>query len=84
MTLTIPNDLLDAARLDERAFLIEMACHLFNIDRLTLFEAARLARLSRADFEDELHRRRIAIHRLDVQDLREDMRSLEHFDGLGN
>ena len=83
MTITISNDILRAANLDEHGLMVELACHLFDAQRLTQHEAAELAGMERADFEDELHDRGIPIHRLDVEDLRQDMRSLEHFKRAG-
>ena len=83
MTITIPNDILRAAHLDERGLLVELACHLFDTDRLTLHEAAGMTGMTRTDFEDELHDRQIAIHRLDVEDLRQDLQSLRQFNGEG-
>lgn len=65
MTLQIPDDILKAANLDERGFLIELACRLFDTDRLTLAEAARLAGMTRTDFEDALRDRVIPVYRYD-------------------
>jgi predicted HTH domain antitoxin len=72
MTLKIPDELLEAAGLDERELLIELACHLFDTDRLELNQATRFANLERADFEDELHRRGIAIYRYGPEELEQD------------
>ena len=78
MTLVIPEDILQAAKLDERTLLIEMACHLFDKGRLTRAQAARMAGLDRGAFEDELHDRKIPAYRLDVEDFAVDLRTLEH------
>jgi predicted HTH domain antitoxin len=77
MTLTIPDDILKAAKLDERAMLIEVACHLFDKEILSLGQGARLAGMTRGEFEDELHDRHIAIYRYDVADFEQDLRALE-------
>jgi predicted HTH domain antitoxin len=76
MALHIPEDLLKAANLDERGLLIELACHLFDKDRLPLAQAARLAGLSRGEFEDELHDRNIPIYRYTLEDYEQDMQAI--------
>jgi predicted HTH domain antitoxin len=76
MTLKIPEEILEAAKLDEREVLVELACHLFDIDRLSLGQAARLAGVNRTQFEDELHKRQIAIYRYTEEELGQDMASL--------
>ncbi|MEW6741691.1 MAG: UPF0175 family protein [Planctomycetota bacterium] len=54
MPLIIPDEILQAAGLSENDALIEIACRLFDAGRLTLWDAARLARLSRVEIEGEL------------------------------
>ena len=75
----IPDDILKATNLDERAMLVELACHLFDKERLSLHQASQLAGMNRADFEDELHDRQIPIYRYDLEDFQEDMRTLEEW-----
>jgi predicted HTH domain antitoxin len=72
MTLRIPDEFLKAANLDERGLLIELACHLFDSDRLSLGQAARLANMDRIDFEDEMHRRGIAVYRYGAEEFQQD------------
>ena len=76
MTLLIPEDILKASNLDERAMLIELACHLFDKGRLTLGQASRLAGLTRTAFEDELFDRKIPAYRYDVDDFKFDLETL--------
>ena len=76
MTLKIPDELLKAADLDERGLMVEIACHLFDEERLTLGQAARLAEMDRTDFEDELHDRGIAIYRYDDAEFQQDAQAL--------
>lgn len=73
MSLTIPDEVLRQAGLDEREALIEFACRLFDAEKLELWPAAKLAGLSRVEMEDELTRRRIAIYRPTLDDLAEDL-----------
>jgi predicted HTH domain antitoxin len=77
MPLIIPDETLREAGLDERGALIEVACRLFDAGMLTLWSAARLARMNRTEFEQELFFRKIPLYRPDPSDLAEDLASLE-------
>ena len=77
MTLKIPDDLLQAAKLDEQGLLVELACHLFDSQRLSLGQAARLAAVSRTELEDQLHDRGIAAFLYGEEELRQDIEALE-------
>jgi predicted HTH domain antitoxin len=81
MALQIPEDILKAANLDEQGLLIELACHLFDKDRLTLAQARRLAGLSRGAFEDELHDRGIAVYRYTLEDYQQDLKAVAKMSG---
>lgn len=76
MTLQIPDEILTAAKLDERGVLIELACHLFDTDRLTLAEAARLAGMGRTDFEDALLDRGVPVYRYDESEIIKELETL--------
>jgi predicted HTH domain antitoxin len=78
MVLNIPDSLLREAGLTEEEALIEFACRLFQGERLTLWQAASLARLSRVQFEDQLLKRAIPIYRPTLDDFEEDLRTLRH------
>jgi predicted HTH domain antitoxin len=73
MTLQTPDEIRRAAGLDENGLLLELACRLFDTSRLTLIQAARLARTERGEFEDALHDRAIPIYRYEEKDLRDDL-----------
>jgi predicted HTH domain antitoxin len=77
MPLLIPDETLREAGLSEHEALVEIACSLFDSDKLTLWSAARLAKLSRVEFEGELMARRIAVYRPTVSDLKADLKALE-------
>ena len=62
MPLTIPDEALREAGLDEREALIEFACLLFDAGRLGLWPAAKFAGLGRMEFEHELEIRGIAAY----------------------
>jgi predicted HTH domain antitoxin len=76
MTLEIPDEIFKAAKLDERGLRIELACHLFDAERLSLGQAARLAEMNRTEFEDELHQRGISIYRYGQDEFQQDADAL--------
>lgn len=77
MTLTIPDGTLQSAGMTEREMQIEIACRLFDAEKLHLWPAAQLAGMSRGEFEEELALRNIAIYRPTVEDWKLDMRNAE-------
>jgi predicted HTH domain antitoxin len=76
MVLNIPDQVLREAGLTEEDALIEFACRLYQGERLSLWQAASLARLSRAEFEDELLARAIPVYHPTLDDFEEDLRTL--------
>ena len=62
MTLTLSEDLVQATRLSEQQILQELAVALFQGDRLTLAQAARLACTDRLNFQHLLASRDIPVH----------------------
>ncbi len=81
MPVLIPDETLRAAGLTEREALIEIACRLFDAGKLHLWPAAKLAGLSRAEMEGELMSRKIAIYRPTMEDLAEDLATLNRLRG---
>jgi predicted HTH domain antitoxin len=75
MSVNIPDDLLEAARLTESEVLQELALTLFQQERLTLAQSSRLARMDRMAFQHLLASRRIPIH-YDVPELEADLQTL--------
>ena len=73
MPLVIPDEVLQQAGLSEREALIEFACRLFDIGKLALCPAAKLAGLSRVEMEGELMKRKIPIYRPTPEDLAEEI-----------
>jgi predicted HTH domain antitoxin len=57
MSLTIPEETLDGLRHAPRDALIDMACRLYDADRISKPEATKLTGLSRVEFEGELTKR---------------------------
>ena len=77
MPVVIPDETLKAAGLTERDALVEIACLLYDAGKLALWPAAKLAGLTRSKFEEELMSRRIPVYRPTVQDLADDLSTLE-------
>ena len=62
MTVTIPDNILKLARLDEAEVRAELALALFQQDRLTLGQAAELAQIPQLSFQQLLRSREISVH----------------------
>ncbi len=78
MTIRIPDQILKDAGLSERDATIEFAYHLFDRQLISLSHAARLAGLSRVEFENECLQRGIPVYRYDVDDFAADLEAIEH------
>ena len=68
MIITIPDDILKHTGLTEREVVLELACRLYDTDRLTKFEASQLCGLDRPSFEDELMKRGLAVYHMTDED----------------
>ncbi len=79
MPLTLSDDILQKAGMSVDEARVEIACRLFDAGKLDLWPAAQLAEMTRVEFEEELHRRRIPIYRPTLDDLQTE---LEAFDKL--
>lgn len=75
-TVTIPQDILDSARLNEAELKIEMAVYLYASGRLSIGKARELANMSLWQFRQLLASREIAPH-LDESDLNSDIETLK-------
>lgn len=80
MPVVISDEVLTEAGLSEREALIEIACRLFDLEKLALWPASKLAGLSRVEMESELMKRRIPVYRPTVEDLMEDLKAIEHLE----
>jgi predicted HTH domain antitoxin len=81
MSVVIPDVILEAANLSADELLQELAILLFQQQRLTLAQAARLARQDRITFQRLLAERAIPLH-YDVQDFEEDVQTLRNLGEL--
>ncbi len=77
MPVVIPDETLRQAGLTEPEAIVEIACLLFDAGKLALWPAAKLAGMSRVEFECELGRRKIAIYRPTAEDLAHDLAALD-------
>ena len=81
MSVTIPDEVLHSARLSEDELRQELAVMLFERERLTLAQAARLAGLNRLRFQHLLASRAISIH-YDVAEFEADLNTLRDMANL--
>lgn len=75
MSVTIPDEILRTAGLSDDEFRLEVAVLLFQKERLTLAQAARLSGLDRLTFQRLIADRGICVH-YDVADFEDDLRTL--------
>ena len=75
MSVTIPDEILQAARISEEELRLELAILLFQKDRLTLAQASGLAGLNRLRFQHLLASRGIPVH-YDVEEFEQDLSTL--------
>ncbi len=78
MPLMISDEALREAGLTAREAQIELACRLFDVGKLALWPAAQLAGMGRAEFEGELHERKIPAYRPTLEDLARDLETIDH------
>ena len=76
MSLTIPDEILQATGMSEEELLRELAVLLFQQGKLTLAKASRLAKMSRLQFQHLLASRQIPVH-YDVAELEEDLKTIK-------
>ena len=76
-TLHIPDDLLRRLGRTDGEALMEIACRLYETNRLPFDEAARLAETSLEQFAEACAARRIPVYWVTEEDLTGDLRTLE-------
>lgn len=81
MSLTIPDTVLRAAGMSEAELKQEIAVLLFERERLTMEQAARLAEMDRIDFQHLLASRDVSVH-YDVEEYQQDMETLRRLGRL--
>jgi predicted HTH domain antitoxin len=81
MPVVISDETLKQAGLTEGEALVEIACHLYDVGKLSLWPAAKMAGLRRSEFEQALIDRKIPVYRPTLEDLAEDLETLEKLRG---
>jgi len=76
MPLTIPDEVLAAARITEPELRREVAVTLFQQERLTLAQASRLAGMSQGAFQRLLAERHIPVH-YGLEEFEQDLRTIQ-------
>ena len=76
MSVVIPDEILDAARMTPGELLLELAALLYAREKLTMGQAFRLAGVDRLRFQHFLASRGIHLH-YDVSDLASDLAALD-------
>ncbi|MDZ4688613.1 MAG: UPF0175 family protein [Planctomycetaceae bacterium] len=76
MPLLITDEELQAAGLTADAARIELACRLFQAEKLTKVQARRLSGLERLDFEDELIARKIPVYYVTEESWAQDLTAI--------
>ncbi|HEX4496270.1 MAG TPA: UPF0175 family protein [Thermoanaerobaculia bacterium] len=79
MTINIPDQVLESARMSEPELRLEIAVLLYEKEKLTLAQASRLAEMGRLRFQHLLASRGLLIH-YGVEDFEQDLDTLR---GLG-
>jgi predicted HTH domain antitoxin len=82
LTLSLSDEVLQQAGMTADEARIEIACRLFDAEKLALWPAAQLAQLSRVEFEDELMKRKIPIYRMTVEEFEKDLETLRQLGRL--
>jgi predicted HTH domain antitoxin len=75
MSLVIPDEVLQAAKITEAELMREIAVMLFQQERITLGRASKIAGLNQIEFQRLLASRDICIH-YDVAEYEADLKSL--------
>lgn len=76
MSVTFSDEVLKQAHMTNEELAVEMAVHLFEIDRLSFGQAARMAAMNHLEFQKLLGSRKISLH-YDVEELRKDVETLQ-------
>jgi predicted HTH domain antitoxin len=76
MPVVIPDEFLQQVGMTERELLIEIACRLFDAEKIYLPDAGRLAGLTRTEMEEELIKRNLPIVRYTEEMLRQDLEAI--------
>ena len=79
MSVTIPDDILESARLSPEELKLEIAIMLFHRGGLTLAQASRFCGISRVEFQRALASRQIPVN-YRLSDLEADLQTVRELD----
>ncbi len=75
MSVTFSNDILQRTHMTNEELEVEMAVHLFEIEKLSFWQAAEMAGMSHWNFQQLLGSREIPLH-YGVEELDQDLQTL--------
>ena len=81
MSLVIPDEILDTARMTAPELALEIALLLYEREKLTLGQASRFAQMSQLQFQFLLASRQIPIH-YDIAEFEADLQTLREMGRL--
>ena len=76
MSVTFSEEVLKQAHMTNEELAVEMAVHLFEIEKLTFWQAARMAGMNHWDFQQLLGSRQIPLH-YGVEEFEKDVQTLK-------
>ena len=76
MSLVIPDEFLQTAKISEAELRWEIAVLLFEQEKITLGTASQFAGMNQLEFQQILGKRKISIH-YGVEEFRQDLKTLE-------
>ena len=76
MSVTFSNEILQQTHMTNEELAVEMAVHLFEIEKLTFWQAARMAGMNHWDFQQLLGSRQIPLH-YGVEEFEKDVQTLK-------
>ena len=76
MSVTFSDEVLKQAHMTNEELAVEMAVHLFEIEKLTFWQAARMAEMNHWDFQQLLGSRQIPLH-YGVEEFEKDVQTLK-------
>jgi predicted HTH domain antitoxin len=81
MSVVIPDDILQAAKMTEAELKREIAIMLYQQKKISIGKARRLAEMSLIEFQREIARRGICVN-YDVEDFQADLKTLQELGDL--
>ncbi len=75
MSVTFSNDILQRTHMTNEELEVEMAVHLFEIEKLSFWQAAEMAGMSHWSFQQLLASRQIPLH-YGMEELEQDLQTL--------